>query len=111
MGAILVPLVAHYRARGAPGPGGPCRRLTDLPDHQRGGAIAARAGPRKKVMAVCGIGARSRAGRPHVYAHPDRQGDEVDPQAWLADVPAPITDPPQTRLAELPPWKWSPTFL
>ena len=34
--------------------------------------------------------------------------DEVDPQAWLADVLALITDPPQTRLAELLPWKWSP---
>jgi Transposase IS66 family/IS66 C-terminal element len=33
--------------------------------------------------------------------------DEVDPQAWLADVLARITDTPQTQLAELLPWKWA----
>ncbi len=32
--------------------------------------------------------------------------NDVDPQAWLADVLARINDLPQTRLHELLPWKW-----
>jgi len=31
--------------------------------------------------------------------------NDVDPQAWLADVLARIADTPQSRLAELLPWK------
>ena len=34
--------------------------------------------------------------------------NDVDPQAWLADVLARIADLPQTRLAELLPWNWRP---
>lgn len=30
----------------------------------------------------------------------------LDPQAWLADVLAPIADIPQRRLGELLPWNW-----
>ena len=32
--------------------------------------------------------------------------NDVDPQAWLADVLARINDIPQTRLHELLPWEW-----
>ena len=32
--------------------------------------------------------------------------NNVDPQAWLADVLARIADTPQTRLHELLPWNW-----
>jgi len=32
--------------------------------------------------------------------------NDVDPQAWLADVLARIADHPATRLAELLPWNW-----
>ena len=32
--------------------------------------------------------------------------NDVDPQAWLADVLARINDLPQTRLHELLPWEW-----
>ena len=32
--------------------------------------------------------------------------NDVDPQAWLADVLARIADMPQRRLAELLPWNW-----
>jgi transposase len=35
--------------------------------------------------------------------------NDVDPQAWLADVLARIADLPQTRLDELLPWKWQAT--
>lgn len=35
--------------------------------------------------------------------------NDVDPQAWLADVLARIADLPQTRLSELLPWNWRPT--
>ena len=34
--------------------------------------------------------------------------NDVDPQAWLADVLARIADTPQTQLAALLPWEWRP---
>lgn len=33
--------------------------------------------------------------------------NDVDPQAWLADVLARINDLPASRLDELLPWNWS----
>ena len=36
------------------------------------------------------------------------QLNDIDPQAWLADVLARIADLPQNRLAELLPWNWKP---
>jgi transposase len=33
--------------------------------------------------------------------------NDVDPQAWLADVLAHIADKPQSRIAELLPWNWN----
>lgn len=32
--------------------------------------------------------------------------NDVDPQAWLAEIPARIADHPIHRLAELLPWNW-----
>jgi transposase len=32
--------------------------------------------------------------------------NDVDPQAWLADVLARINDTPQSKLDELLPWNW-----
>jgi len=32
--------------------------------------------------------------------------DDVDPQAWLADVLARIADSPTSRLDDLLPWHW-----
>src|SRR6202020_2018990 len=37
--------------------------------------------------------------------------NNVDRQAWLADVLARMADTPQTKLAELLPWKWRPELL
>ena len=37
--------------------------------------------------------------------------NDVDPQAWLADVLARIADIPQSRLSELLPWEWNRTRL
>ena len=34
--------------------------------------------------------------------------NDVDPQAWLADVLARIAGTPQSRLPELLPWNWKP---
>jgi hypothetical protein len=34
--------------------------------------------------------------------------NDVDPQAWLADVLARIADQPLRRLPELLPWNWRP---
>ena len=33
--------------------------------------------------------------------------NDVDPQAWLADVLGRIAETPQNRLDELLPWNWS----
>jgi predicted metal-dependent hydrolase len=33
--------------------------------------------------------------------------NDVDPQAWLADVLARIANIPQSRLPELLPWHWA----
>ena len=33
--------------------------------------------------------------------------NDIDPQAWLADVLARIADMPQTKLAYLLPWNWA----
>ena len=33
--------------------------------------------------------------------------NDVDPQAWLADVLARIAEHPATRLDELLPWNWA----
>ncbi|APO72924.1 IS66 family insertion sequence transposase domain-containing protein [Rhizobium etli 8C-3] len=33
--------------------------------------------------------------------------NDIDPQAWLADVLSHIADMPVTRLEELLPWNWS----
>jgi hypothetical protein len=35
--------------------------------------------------------------------------NEVDPQAWLADVLARIAEHPASRVDELLPWKWRQT--
>lgn len=35
--------------------------------------------------------------------------NDIDPQAWLADVLARIADMPQAQLDELLPWNWQPT--
>lgn len=35
-----------------------------------------------------------------------RKLNDVDPQAWLADVLGRIADLPQSRLPELLPWAW-----
>ena len=35
--------------------------------------------------------------------------NDIDPQAWLADVLARIADMPQHRLTELLPWNWQQT--
>ena len=32
--------------------------------------------------------------------------NNVDPQAWLADVPARIAEHPAHRIGELLPWNW-----
>ena len=34
--------------------------------------------------------------------------NDIDPQAWLADVLARISDQSQHRLVELLPWNWRP---
>ncbi len=35
--------------------------------------------------------------------------NDIDPQAWLAEVLANIADTPLSRLEQLLPWNWKPT--
>ena len=37
--------------------------------------------------------------------------NDIDPQAWLADVLARLPDHPAKRIAELLPWNWRPQNL
>ena len=37
--------------------------------------------------------------------------NDIDPQAWLADVLANIADTPISRLEQLLPWNWTPELL
>ena len=37
--------------------------------------------------------------------------NDIDPQAWLADVLANIADTPISRLQQLLPWNWTPKTL
>ena len=37
--------------------------------------------------------------------------NDVDPQAWLAEVLRRINDHPAARLAELLPWNWKPSTI
>jgi transposase len=37
--------------------------------------------------------------------------NNVDPQAWLADVLARLPDHPAKEISELLPWNWRPTIL
>jgi hypothetical protein len=34
--------------------------------------------------------------------------NDVDPQTWLADVPARLPDYPANKVADLLPWNWDP---
>ncbi|WP_162246039.1 transposase domain-containing protein, partial [Aureimonas sp. Leaf460] len=36
--------------------------------------------------------------------------NDIDPQAWLANVLSRIADTPQSRLEELLPWNWAKPF-
>ncbi len=56
-------------------------------------------------MAVCWLRSRRRARRGHATLIQPKLND-VDPQAWLADVLARIADHKITDLAALLPWNW-----
>ena len=57
-------------------------------------------------MAVLRFLSRWSACRHHTLIQTCRLND-VDPQAWLADVLARIADHPVSRLDELLPWNWN----
>ena len=73
------------------------------------------------VRSRCGRSRGGGSGARWLFAGSDRGGvraavmytligtaklNDVDPQAWLADVLDRIADLPQTRLHELLPWSW-----
>ena len=57
-------------------------------------------------MAVRRLRPRRRAGRGDVHSHRHSLLNDVDPQAWLADVLSRIAELPHTRVHELLPWNW-----
>jgi hypothetical protein len=62
--------------------------------------------PWPQVVAVRRLRSWRRTRRDHVHADPDAKLNDVDPQAWLADVLARIADHKIARLADLLPWNW-----
>jgi transposase len=54
-------------------------------------------------MVVLRLGSRRRAGDSLIVT---AKMNDVDPQAWLADVLARIAEHPAQRLDELLPWNW-----
>jgi transposase len=85
------------------------RRRSHLPVEQRRRAWRARHRFGSQVMVVLRLGSRGRACRRHVQ--PDRHAkmNNIDPQAWLADVLARIAEHPVQKLDELLPWSWRKT--
>ena len=97
-------LHAHALAGVYPLPG----RRPDLPDQQRRRASPARHRPRPEGMVVLRVRPRRPARGGHVQ--PDRtcKLNDVDPQAWLADVLARIAEHPTQQIDDLLPWNWRP---
>src|SRR5208337_635185 len=62
--------------------------------------------PSAGIVAVRWLRSRRRAGGGPLQPHRHKLND-VDPQAWLADVLARIADHPVHRLDELMPWNWA----
>lgn len=82
------------------------RRRPGLPHQQRGRTCAALRAPWPEGVAVLRIRSRGqRAAVLYTLIQTARLND-VDPQAWLAEIPARIADHPIHRLAELLPWNW-----
>ena len=59
-------------------------------------------------MALRRLRPRRTARRRHVQLIVTAKMNDVDPQAWLADVLARIADHPAHRIDELLPWNWRP---
>jgi hypothetical protein len=57
-------------------------------------------------MALRRFGSRRRACGKHVRLDRPTKLNDVDPQAWLADVLARIAEHPASKLDELLPWNW-----
>jgi hypothetical protein len=60
---------------------------------------------RAQELALRRLGQRRRTGCLDVHADPTAKLNDIDSQAWLADVLNRIADPAR-RLHELLPWKW-----
>ena len=82
------------------------RRRPHLPLEQRRRARAARPGPGQEVVAVRGIGARGRAGRRDVHAHPDRKAQRRRSAGLARRRPRPHRRHAADPLVELLPWNW-----
>ena len=69
--------------------------------------------PRPTACACCGSSRLSKLGEditetPEVSLIVTAKMNDVDPQAWLADVLARIAEHPVQKLDELLPWNWCP---
>jgi IS66 C-terminal element len=83
------------------------RRRPHLLNEQRGGTSAARSGFGKKVVALRRLRTRSCARRDIYTLIQTAKLNDVDPQAWLADILSKIVETPQSRPSELLPWNWT----
>ena len=68
--------------------------------------FACRGWAHHKRRIPCQIWKRPFANAPTTSGSPTVKLNDLDPQAWLADVLARIADNPQNRLHELLPWEW-----
>ena len=82
------------------------RRRPHLPQQQRRRTRITWNCLRAPRLAVRGLRSRRRTRRGDIHADRDGQANDIDPQAWLADVLRRIADHPASRLAELLPWNW-----
>lgn len=81
-------------------------RRSDLPDQQRRRTGAVLCASRPKAWLFCGSDRGGlRAAIVYSLIQTCRLND-VDPQAWLADVLARIAECPVSKLGELLPWNW-----
>ena len=53
------------------------------------------------------FGGGARAGAPYTLTETAKLND-IDPQAWLADLLARLLDYPAKRISDLLPWNWRP---
>ena len=84
------------------------RRWPNLPHEQCRGTKPERAGLGRKAWLFAGSDRGAERAAVIYSLIGTAKLNDIDPQAWLADVLMRIADAPQNRLQELLPWNWRP---